>query len=390
MDFDMGPEAEALRKEVREFIAEHLTDDMYDRMVETGTYYDVDFARALGERGWIAAGWPEEEGGSGRSWTEQNVLHAELGRAEAPTDAIGTTMLIAATLRMFGTPEQKEAIMAPAVRGEVVIALGYTEPDSGSDAAAARTRAVRDGEEWVINGEKMFTTLSQVADYVFVLTRTNPDVKKHRGLTTFLVPTTAPGFSIAEVKTMGGERTNITTYEDVRIPDSLRVGEVDQGWGVAAAALELEHGGSYGGGIATSLEVAVAQASVPDEEGRRLIDDPSVRARLAEAAIEAEVSTLLGLRAGWMHAVGQRPLAEGSMAKVYSSEAFSRCCSDLLDIFGPDGLRRGRGLGDESLGAIEHNYRHSQVTRIYAGTSEIHRSIIAEGGLGLPRTRAAG
>jgi alkylation response protein AidB-like acyl-CoA dehydrogenase len=229
-----------------------------------------------------------------------------------------------------------------------------------------------------------------VADYIFLLARTNPDAKKHRGLTTFLVPTTSPGFSISEVKTLGGERTNITTYEEVRVPDHLRVGEVDQGWGVAAAALELEHGGSFGGGITVCLEAALERAAEPDEDGRRLLDDPSVRARLARAAIDAEVSTLLGLRAGWMQATGQRPLAEGSMAKVYSSEAFSRACSDLLDVFGPDSLRRTRGLGDHSLGTIEHNYRHSQVTRIYAGTSEIHRSIIAEGGLGLPRTRSAG
>jgi len=387
MDFTLGPEAEALRKEVREFAAERLSDEIYDRMVETGTYYDADFARAMGQRGWIAAGWPEAEGGSGRTWTEQNVLGDEMGRVEAPIDAVGTTMLIAATLRMFGTPEQKETIMKPAVKGEVVIALGYSEPGSGSDAAAARTRAVRDGDEWVINGEKMFTTLAQVADYVFLLTRTNPDAKKHRGLTTFLVPTTSPGFSISAVRTMGGERTNITTYEDVRVPDSLRVGDVDGGWGVAAAALELEHGGSYGGGIETSLEVALAHAAQPDEDGHRLIDDPSVRARLARAAMEAEVSSLLGLRAGWMQATGQRPLAEGSMAKVYSSEAFSRACSDLLDIFGPEALRRTRGMGEHSVGQIEHNYRHSQVTRIYAGTSEIHRSIIAEGGMGLPRTR---
>jgi alkylation response protein AidB-like acyl-CoA dehydrogenase len=305
-------------------------------------------------------------------------------------DAIGTTMLIASTLRIFGTEAQKETIMKPAVRGDVVIALGYSEPDSGSDAAAARTRAIRDGEEWVINGEKMFTTLSQVADYVFLLTRTNTEVKKHRGLTTFLVPTTTPGFSISEVKTLGGERTNITTYEDVRIPDSYRVGEVDGGWSVASAALELEHSGSFSGDMAQVLEVAVREASLPDADGHRLIDDPSVRARLAQAAIDIEVSDLLGMRAGWMHTVGQRPLAEGSMAKVYSSEAFSKVSSEMLDIFGPASLARSRGLGDETLGRIEHAYRHSQVTRIYAGTSEIHRSIIAESKLGLPRTRSAG
>ncbi|HEX3566747.1 MAG TPA: acyl-CoA dehydrogenase family protein [Acidimicrobiales bacterium] len=390
MDFDLGAEAEAVRKDVREFIAENVSSDIHERMAETGTYYDADFARALGARGWIAAGWPVEEGGSGRNWLEQVALNQELRHADAPMDAIGTTMLIAATLRMFGTPEQKETIMKPAVRGEVVIALGYTEPDSWSDAAAARTRAVRDGDEWVIDGEKMFTTLVQVADYVFMLTRTNPDVKKHRGLTTFLVPTTSAGFSISEVKTLGGERTNITTYEGVRIPDSLRVGEVDQGWSVASAALELEHSGSYAGETLEVLAVAVEQASQPGPDGSRLIDDPSVRARLAQAAVEAEMGDLLGMRAGWMHQVGQRPLVEGSMAKVYSSEAFSRATSEILDIFGPASLQRGRGLGDETLTMIEHAYRHSQVTRIYAGTSEIHRSIIAEAGLGLPRTRSAG
>ena len=223
MDFDLGADADAVRKEAREFLAENVSSDIHERMAETGTYYDADFARALGARGWIASGWPVEEGGGGRNWLEQVALNQELRHADAPMDAIGTTMLIAATLRMFGTPEQKE-IMKPAVRGEVVIALGYSEPDSGSDAAAARTRAVRDGDEWVIDGEKMFTTLAQVADYVFVLTRTNPDAKKHRGLTTFLVPTTSAGFSISEVKTLGGERTNITTYEGVRIPDALRSG----------------------------------------------------------------------------------------------------------------------------------------------------------------------
>ncbi len=390
MNFELGDEAEALRKEAREFLDQHLTPDIHETMAATGTYYDRDFARALGAKGWIAAGWPVEEGGGGRGWLEQVALNQELRRAEAPMDAIGTTMLIAATLRMFGTDEQKETIMKPAVRGDVVIALGYTEPDSGSDAAAARTRAVRDGDEWVINGEKMFTTLSQVADYVFLLTRTNTEVKKHRGLTIFMVPTTTPGFSVSEVKTLGGERTNITTYEDVRIPDSLRVGGVDQGWSVASAALELEHSGSFAGDMEKILEVAVREAQTPDAEGHRLIDDPSVRARLSQAALEIEVSDLLGMRAGWMHQVGQRPLAEGSMAKVYSSEAFSKVASDLLDIFGPSTLARGRGMGDEDLAAIEHAYRHSQVTRIYAGTSEIHRSIIAEGGLGLPRTRAAG
>jgi len=387
VDFELGTAAEALRHEVRAFLAEHLTEDVYQEMATTGTYYDAGFAKAMGQRGWIAPGWPESEGGGGRTWLEQVVLSQELRRAEAPVDGIGTTMLIAETLRIFGTPEQRATLMGPAVRGEVVIALGYSEPDSGSDAAAARTRATADGGEWVINGEKMFTTLSQVADYVFVLARTNQEAKKHRGLTTFLVPTTAPGFSVSEVKTMGGERTNITTYEDVRIPDSLRVGDVDRGWAVACAALELEHGITYAEDMEQILRVAVRAASEPGDDGIAPIERPSVRARLARAAVETEMSRLLGLRATWMQEEGQRPVAQGSMSKLYSSEAFARIANDLLDIFGPEGSEQGRGLGEHGLAKIEHAYRHAQVTRIYAGTSEIHRSLIAEAGLGLPRTR---
>ena len=164
------------------------------------------------------------------------------------------------------------------------------------------------------------------------------------------MPTTAPGFSISEVKTLGGERTNITTYEGVRIPDRLRVGEVDQGWSVASAALELEHSGSYAGEIEQVLDVAVHEASLPAADGTRLIDDPAVRSRLAQAAIDIEVSDLLGMRAGWMHQVGQRPLVEGSMAKVYSSEAFSRVASELLDIFGPASLQTGSRTGRRDPG----------------------------------------
>src|SRR5262249_19217527 len=332
-----------------------------------------------------------EEGGAGLSVLEQSVLSEELRRAQAPMDGIGTAMLVAATLRVWGTPEQKQAVLGPFTRGELLIALGYSEADSGSDVAAARTRSQRDGDEWVINGEKMFTSLAQVADYVFLLTRSDPDaVKKHQGLTMFLVPITTPGITISEVKTLGGERTNITTYDNVRVPDSARVGEVGGGWAVLTSALELEHSGGFATEIERVLNVAVDEASKPDHDGVRLIDDVTVRRRLARIAIAIEVSRLLQRRSAWMYSVGRHPISEGPMAKVFSSEVFSKACSDLLDIFGPDGLRREHGLGSGGTGVIEHAYRHSQVTRIYAGTSEIQRSIIAERGLGLPRTRRAG
>jgi alkylation response protein AidB-like acyl-CoA dehydrogenase len=376
MDFDPGKEAEEFRQEVRDFIAEHLTDQIREEMERTGNIYDASFQRAMGEKGWIAPGWPPEEGGAGKDWVAQHILSEEMRRAWAPTDGVGITMLVASTLRIWGTPQQKTEILPRAVRGEIVICLGYSEPGGGSDVAGARTRAVRDGEEWVINGEKMFTTLAHVSDYVFLVTRTNTEVKKHLGLTMFLVPMDTPGITISEVKTLGGERTNITSYQDVRVPSSAIVGEVDGGWRVLMSALELERAVSFAAEIDHLCQSALELAR---QSGR--LSDPVVRNALARAAIDAEVSSLLGWNAAYLASTGSTPVVEGPMAKLYSSESFTRAAASLLDLFGADGLANGE---------LEHAFRHSQVTRIYAGTSEIQRSIIAERGLGLPRTRAKG
>jgi alkylation response protein AidB-like acyl-CoA dehydrogenase len=388
MDFESGEEGEALRKEVRALLEEHVTDDVHDRMEGTGTHHDRQLQLELGARGWIAPGWPVDEGGGGRSWAEQAVLAEEFQRAQAPIVGVGTTMLVVNTIRIWGSPAQKADVIPRALRGEMVICLGYSEPDGGSDVAAARTTAVRDGNEWVINGEKMFTTLAHVADYVFLVTRTNLDAKKHQGLTMFLVPMSTPGVVVAEVKTLGGERTNITTYLDVRVGDECRVGDVDAGWSVLTTALQFEHSGGYGHELERLLSVAVDEAAKPGPDSARTLDDPLVRGRLARIAIDVEVSNLLATQSGWMYSVGQSPAVEGSMSKLYSSEAFARASSEVLAIFGPHGLEPGHGHDDTGLGVIEHAFRHSQVTRIYAGTSEIHRSIVAERGLGLPRTRS--
>lgn len=385
MDFRLGPDAEAFRAEIRDLLAESMTDAAYDEMVATGTYADPTLAAALGSRGWIAANWTAADGGAERSWADYAAMRDELRCAEAPVDGVFTTMLVAATLKKFGTPEQQETIMRPAVRGELIISIGYTEAGNGSDASAARTSARWEGDDWVINGEKMFTTLAHVADYVFVMARTNPDVGKHQGLTTFLVPTGAEGFAVSQLETLSGERTNVTSYDNVRIPDRLRVGGVDAGWSVANAALELEHSSTFAGAIRHIVEVAVGAVRADED----LRGDQLALMRIGEAAIEAEVSELLGLRASWTHACGRPTTVEGSMSKLYSSEALARTSSRLLDIFGPQGVHVTRGVGDHSVGAIEYAFRHSQITRVYAGTSEIHRGIIANVGLGLPRPKRA-
>ena len=170
-------------------------------------------------------------------------MRDELRLAGVPTDGLGQSVIVGRTIRAVGSEEQKQTFLPPFLAGEIIFALGYTEPDSGSDVAAAKTRAVRDGDDWIIDGQKMFTTLAHEAAYVFLLARTNPDVPKHRGLTMFLVPLDAPGVEIHPVHTMGGERTNVTFYTDVRVPDAFRVGEVDGGWDVMTVALTFERGG---------------------------------------------------------------------------------------------------------------------------------------------------
>src|SRR5277367_166305 len=195
MDFAIDARTTAFRHEIRAFLAEHFTVEMRERMLKTGTMHDWDFYRALSQRGWIGAAWPENEGGQNRDAFDMEMLYQELAGAGAPTDGFSMSMIIAETLRRIGTPQQRELIIPRVQAGELVIALGYSEPEVGSDLASVQTTAVRDGAGWRINGQKVFTTLAHEAGYVFLLARTNPDRDRHRGLTVFLVSTDDPGFS---------------------------------------------------------------------------------------------------------------------------------------------------------------------------------------------------
>ncbi|EHB55616.1 Butyryl-CoA dehydrogenase [Mycolicibacterium rhodesiae JS60] len=381
MDFDLGEEMEALRADVRQFCATHVTTELRSRTHATGTPHDPKFARMLGERGWVAPGWPKEEGGRGHSWVEQFVLREEFDRAEAPISGLSVTMLVANTLRLWGTDEQKQSILPRAARGEIVIVLGYSEAGSGSDVAAARTSATRQPDGcWEINGEKMFTTHAHVSDYIFLLTCTDSAGPKRRNLTMFLIPSDTPGVAVHEIATLGGERTNVTSYTNVRVPDSARVGEVNGAWAVLSSALMFERASTW----APALDRLVAAAS-SDEACSR---DPQVASVIARAATYAEVSRLLALKSGWTAAQGKDTTVEGPMAKLFSTEAYARIAGELMDAIGP-GCLTSATEAPRALNIIEHAYRQSQVTTIYGGTSEVQRSIIAERGLGLPRSRTA-
>jgi alkylation response protein AidB-like acyl-CoA dehydrogenase len=387
MEFRLGSKSDVFRAEVREFLDQHLDAGVIEEAHRIGTMHNKDFYRALGDQGWIAASWPAEYGGQERDPYEMTALRDELRLAGAPTDGMGLSLIVCQTIRRVATDEQKRDFLPRALAGEILMSLGYSEPDSGSDVASIKTRAVHDGDEWVINGQKMFTTLAHEADYVFLLTRTNPDVPKHKGLTMFLVPLDSPGIEVQPVHTVGGERTNATFYTDVRVSDHYRIGEVDRGWDVMTIALAFERGGF---GLSDSdrvWEQTVEWAKhARRDDGTRVIDDPLVRERLALMRVNNEVAKLLAYRTSFVAASGKLPGVEGSMHKLFYAESMAADAAELVDMLGSEGvLQRGED-GAPVEGWVEHLFRHSAVTTIYGGTSEMQRSIIAERGLGLPRS----
>jgi len=388
MDFRLGESSEAFRAEAKAFLDEHFTEDVERMMHETGIHHSWDLHRALADQGLLAPSWPEEFGGQGKGHLEMIAFHEEFQRAGAPTYGQGTTAMVLGIILALGSDELKKMIIPPALRGEFIVSLGFTEPESGSDVAAAQTRAVRDGDEWVINGQKMFTTSAQDAKYVFMLTRTNPDAPKHRGLTTFLVPIDGGGVEVQPVQTISGERTNITFYSDVRIPDVMRIGEVDKGWDVMGLGLTLERSGAHDGHTIRLQRAMEAWATTPNEiDGTLPADDERTLAKLGRMAAEAEVTTLLARRSAWVADQGGRPGVEGSMAKLFSSEALLRQSRDFVNLMGPDGIRSFGDPTAPAKGEAEYALRFALGTTTYGGTSEIQRDIVARNGLGLPRAR---
>lgn len=381
MDFRLGEKSEVFRKEVTEFLDEVLTQEVLEHCHRTGVNHDPAYSKAVKEKGWLALGWPVEHGGQGKDPIEVLAYSEETQRRNAPVYGISTTMMIANVINQVGTEEQKAEILPRAFGADIVIALGFTEPENGSDAAAAATKAVPDGEGWRITGSKMFTTNAHIADYVFMLARTDPTAAKHQGLTTFLVPMDQEGVEVNAVHTISGERTNVTFYNDVYVDDAWRIGEVNGGWRVMSVAFASEHAASFSGEQARLLDALTAWAQ---KAGRA--EDPSVAERIGRSATELEVSRLLARRGAWYKATGAKELhSRGPMSKLFSTERLQRQADETLQLVGPDALR---AWGDPTTledGTIEHMVRHAKGTTIYAGTSEIQRNIIAQHALGLPR-----
>ncbi len=387
MDFSFTPEAEAFRVEVQEFVAEHVTPDVF-LGTRDGTIHSPELHKKMAERGWLDGAVPAELGGGGFDPLKMLVLLEELQLAHAPIDAMGVASIVAAIVLEMGNDHLKETVVPPIIAGDALCSFGYTEPDSGSDVAAATTTAVRDGDEWTINGQKMWTTMAHVADYVLLLTRTNPDVPKHKGLTFFIVPLDTPGIEIQPVHTMGTERSNATFYDNVRIEDKWRIGEVDGGWAVMKAGLKFERGIAGGQFPSAPLidEAIEAAEATPRAGDTTALDDPLVREQLVRAMIDVEVARGFAYKTAFLASEGEMFGVEGSMTKLFVAEAYKKHTQWFLEMLGSEGLLSLDTPGAPVGGHIDEHFRHAPVTSIYGGTSEITRNLIAGAHLGLPRS----
>ncbi|OUZ10135.1 acyl-CoA dehydrogenase [Aeromicrobium sp. PE09-221] len=378
---------ERFRREVREYYADLLTPQMraaFASAEESGTAYR-EAVRRLGEDGWLTVSWPREYGGRGLSPMESYIFFEETQRAGVTIPHL-TTNSVGPTLMRFGTEEQRSYFLPRIARGDLHFSIGYSEPDAGSDLAALQTRAVRDGDHYVINGQKIFTSLIQHADFVWLAVRTDPDEKRHRGISILIVPTDAPGFSWTPIHTLRGGFTSATYYHDVRVPVGNLVGTENEGWQLITSQLNAERVTICPVGVVyRRLEEVLAWArrtEAPD--GRRMIDQEWVQMKLAIVEAKAEALQLLNWRIAWAAEHGEVSGADASAIKVYGTEMYVEVFRHLMDIVGEDALL-AEGTPGALPDSLEAAMRWSVLMTFGGGTNEVQREIIARAGLGMSR-----
>ncbi|KUI39914.1 acyl-CoA dehydrogenase [Mycobacterium sp. GA-1199] len=376
MDFSrvaLSEDDRAFQVELREFLRSVVTDEVIRRDRETGENFDEGVHLALAARGYLAADFQSEAEG-GFNAVRRRIWELEIGRSHAPWFHWPTTMMVARSLQQFGSAELLQEILPKVLSGHYRLCLGYTEPEGGSDVATCKTRAVRDGDAWVINGSKMFTSNAHNAHYVFLITNTDPDALKHQSLTMFLVPLSSPGIEIQPIRTVDGDRTNITYYSDVRVDDRYRVGAVNGGWSVLREALNAEHGTIERDDqglqkLATMTEHLLLLAEAVDHVAAVVSEEDSARYRLgrAIARIEAAMST---------------PEMYG---RVANAQTMRDVAPDLMDLLGAAGGLPNGAEGAAGDGGVEYAFRLAGPAGIYGGTLEVFRNMIAQHALGLGR-----
>jgi 3-oxocholest-4-en-26-oyl-CoA dehydrogenase alpha subunit len=391
MRVDLTDDQKALQLELRDYFTNLMTPEVKAKTSSAEFEENLEYKeliRQVGRDGWLGVGWPKEFGGKGFTPIEQYIFFNESQAAGCPIPFL-TTNTVGPTIREFGTPEQKEFFLPKVLAGDVHFSIGYSEPEAGTDLASLKTRAVRDGDEWVINGQKLYTSLAYNADYVWLAARTDPDAPAHKGITMFLVDAKDPGFSIQPFKTFGTAHTTATFYDNVRVPDSMRVSEVNGGWNLITSQLNHERVSLCSAGrLIYLVDKAVNWAKeTRTADGRRVIDQEWVQVKLAECKALTRYLDLLNWKVANENTHGRMSPADASSVKVHGSESMHRMYTLLTEVVGATGHLRSGSPGAELAGEIETSYRSVWVLTFGGGTNEIQRDIIGMVGLGLPREK---
>ena len=391
MHISYTPEQEQLRQELREYFAALMTPQRRAGLAHAdGEYGDgatyKEVVRQLGRDGWLAIGWPAEYGGQDRSVLDQLIFTDEAAIAGVPIPFL-TINTVGPTIMRFGSPTQKERFLPRIAAGELHFSIGYSEPGAGTDLASLRTRAVRDGDSYIINGQKMWTSLIQYADYVWLACRTDPDAPRHKGLSIIMVPTDADGFSWTPVRTLAGVTTSATYYSDVRVPIANLVGEEHRGWPLITNQLNHERVA-----LTSAAPVIAALADVVDwarstklPDGRRVIDQEWVQLNLARVHAKADFLKLINWRIA--AAAGSPGPAVASATKVYGTELTIEACRLMMEVLGTNAEVRAGSPGALLAGRIERMHRSALILTFGGGTNEVQRDIISAAALGLPLNR---
>jgi alkylation response protein AidB-like acyl-CoA dehydrogenase len=393
MFLEETPEQQALREELRTYYSELLTPEVRAGLADGGEGGDLwrKVVARIGADGWLGIGWPKEVGGQGRPATDQFIFFDETRRASAPFPFV-TINTVGPTMMIYGTEEQKQFFLPGILAGEINFAIGYTEPEAGTDLAALRTRAVRDGDEYVINGNKIFTSGADQADYIWLATRTDPEAPKHEGISIICVPTSSPGFSCSIITTVGGLTTTASYYTDVHVPLANRVGDENDGWRMITTQLNHERVGiAAWAGYALEMWNAVARwaASAPAAPGTadNMVDLPWVRTELARTYAELRAMYMLNWRMAVDVSQGSLSPAGSSAVKVFGTERTIEIYRCLLGIVGSAGYLSPGSPGALIAGRLEQSARQAQINTFGGGVNEVQREIVATAGLGLARSR---
>ena len=391
MEFALTPEQEQFVKDFQSYLRTHMTHELKAELDKELAYSEsaicLKFIRQMGHDGWLGVGWPKEFGGQGRSPIEQHLFF-EIAHYEGAPLPVLPLNTVGPSLMRFGSEEQKKEFLPRILMGEVEICIGYTESDAGTDLASIKTAAVRDGDYYIINGAKVFTSLAHTSDYIWLAARTDPTApKKHHGISVFLIPMNTPGITIKPLYTMPGERNNYTFYDNVRVPKSCLVGEENKGWKYITTQLDFERIMlSPSSPMRRNIKDTIQWAKETKVDGMPVIEHHGVKTTLAELLMEVEVLKMLNYQVAWLITNGVVPYAEASMVKVFGSELYQRVNGTLLQIMGQYGQLQAQSKWAPLRGRVEKAFRSDIVFIFGGGAIEVQKNIIAMAGLGMPRS----